>query len=145
MYIEIFGFQKNSVKKIKRLAIEWEKIFEKSLSIKRQLICGLGSLAPVEAVTENRTSREPQAVEVLPQHKFDCWPLEAYLNQYLPRSKAESEAKEAVAQYRSGQSNPTFYLQRAFKNMYSGRNHLIYFLLKHMRLIENLKSRNLCF
>ncbi|XP_014393009.1 PREDICTED: acyl-CoA dehydrogenase family member 11 isoform X2 [Myotis brandtii] len=61
---------------------------------------------------ENRASREPEAGEVLPQHKFDCRPLEAYLSQHLPGFRAEPEAKLTIAQYRSGQSNPTFYLQK---------------------------------
>ncbi|XP_070289514.1 acyl-CoA dehydrogenase family member 11 isoform X2 [Myotis yumanensis] len=61
---------------------------------------------------ENRTSREPEAGEVLPQHKFDCRPLEAYLSLHLPGFRAEPEAKLTIAQYRSGQSNPTFYLQK---------------------------------
>ncbi|XP_014306304.1 acyl-CoA dehydrogenase family member 11 isoform X2 [Myotis lucifugus] len=61
---------------------------------------------------ENRVSREPEAGEVLPQHKFDCRPLEAYLSQHLPGFRAEPEAKLTIAQYRSGQSNPTFYLQK---------------------------------
>nr|XP_010986122.1 acyl-CoA dehydrogenase family member 11 isoform X1 [Camelus dromedarius] len=61
---------------------------------------------------ETRASREPDTVEVLPQHKFDCRSLEAYLKQHLPGFGAEPEAKLTVAQYRSGQSNPTFYLQK---------------------------------
>ncbi|XP_015423556.1 PREDICTED: acyl-CoA dehydrogenase family member 11 [Myotis davidii] len=61
---------------------------------------------------ENRASREPEAGEVLPQHKFDCRPLEAYLSLHLPGFGAEPEAKLTIAQYRSGQSNPTFYLQK---------------------------------
>ncbi|XP_036188481.1 acyl-CoA dehydrogenase family member 11 isoform X2 [Myotis myotis] len=61
---------------------------------------------------ENRASGEPEVGEVLPQHKFDCKPLEAYLSQHLPGFGAEPEAKLTIAQYRSGQSNPTFYLQK---------------------------------
>ncbi|XP_054993130.1 LOW QUALITY PROTEIN: acyl-CoA dehydrogenase family member 11 [Sorex araneus] len=61
---------------------------------------------------ESSASREPEMAEVLPQHKFDCQSLEAYLNQHLPGFGAEREAKLTVAQYRSGQSNPTFYLQK---------------------------------
>ncbi|KAK1332438.1 hypothetical protein QTO34_007114 [Cnephaeus nilssonii] len=64
---------------------------------------------------ENRASREPDAAEVLPQHKFDCRPLEAYLRQHLPGFGAEPEAPLTIAQYRSGQSNPTFYLQKGFQ------------------------------
>ncbi|XP_036917169.1 acyl-CoA dehydrogenase family member 11 [Sturnira hondurensis] len=58
---------------------------------------------------------DPDAAEVLPQHKFDCRSLEAYLNQHLPGFGAEPETKLTVAQYRSGQSNPTFYLQKGFQ------------------------------
>lgn len=54
-------------------------------------------------------------VEVLPQHKFDRKSLEAYLNQHLPGFGAEREATLTIAQYRSGQSNPTFYLQKGFQ------------------------------
>ncbi|EPY73377.1 hypothetical protein CB1_011932002 [Camelus ferus] len=49
---------------------------------------------------ETRASREPDTVEVLPQHKFDCRSLEAYLKQHLPGFGAEPEAKLTVAQYR---------------------------------------------
>ncbi|XP_074168943.1 acyl-CoA dehydrogenase family member 11 isoform X2 [Rhinolophus sinicus] len=64
---------------------------------------------------ENRASSEPGAAEVLPQHKFDCRSLEAYLKEHLPGFGAEPEAKLIVTQYRSGQSNPTFYLQKGFQ------------------------------
>ncbi|XP_026947470.1 acyl-CoA dehydrogenase family member 11 isoform X1 [Sagmatias obliquidens] len=64
---------------------------------------------------ETGASREPETAEVLPQHKFDCRSLEAYLHQHLPGFGAEPEAKLTVAQYRSGQSNPTFYLQKGFQ------------------------------
>uniref|UniRef100_A0A8C6CW61 Acyl-CoA dehydrogenase family member 11 n=1 Tax=Moschus moschiferus TaxID=68415 RepID=A0A8C6CW61_MOSMO len=60
-------------------------------------------------------SREPDTIEVLPQHKFDCRFLDAYLHQHLPGFGTEPEAKLTVAQYRSGQSNPTFYLQKGFQ------------------------------
>lgn len=60
-------------------------------------------------------SGDPDTAEVLPQHKFDCRSLEAYLNQHLPSFGAEPETKLTVAQYRSGQSNPTFYLQKGFQ------------------------------
>lgn len=49
---------------------------------------------------ENRSSRDPEVAEVLPQHKFDHSSLETYLNQYLPGFDAEPEAKLTVAQYR---------------------------------------------
>ncbi|XP_032485491.1 acyl-CoA dehydrogenase family member 11 isoform X1 [Phocoena sinus] len=64
---------------------------------------------------ETGASREPETAEVLPQHKLDCRSLEAYLHQHLPGFGAEPEAKLTVAQYRSGQSNPTFYLQKGFQ------------------------------
>uniref|UniRef100_A0A8C4PI03 Acyl-CoA dehydrogenase family member 11 n=1 Tax=Equus asinus TaxID=9793 RepID=A0A8C4PI03_EQUAS len=66
---------------------------------------------------ETDVAREPETIEVLSQHKFDCRSLENYLNQHLPgfRAGAEPEAKLTVAQYRSGQSNPTFYLQKGFQ------------------------------
>uniref|UniRef100_A0A8C6H3A3 Acyl-Coenzyme A dehydrogenase family, member 11 n=1 Tax=Mus spicilegus TaxID=10103 RepID=A0A8C6H3A3_MUSSI len=51
-------------------------------------------------------------VEVLPQHKFDLRSLEAYLNQHLPGFGSDSRAVLTVTQYRSGQSNPTFFLQK---------------------------------
>ncbi|XP_058409021.1 acyl-CoA dehydrogenase family member 11 [Diceros bicornis minor] len=64
---------------------------------------------------ETGAPREPGTAEVLPQHRFDCRSLEAYLSQHLPGFGAEPEAKLTVAQYRSGQSNPTFYLQKGFQ------------------------------
>ncbi|XP_054451236.1 acyl-CoA dehydrogenase family member 11 [Pteronotus mesoamericanus] len=66
-------------------------------------------------VLEPRASGDPDAAEVLLQHKFDCRSLEAYLNQHLPGFGAEPEAELTVAQYRSGQSNPTFYLRKGFQ------------------------------
>ncbi|KAL1781767.1 acyl-CoA dehydrogenase family member 11 [Sigmodon hispidus] len=51
-------------------------------------------------------------VEVLPQHKFDIKSLEAYLNQHLPGFRTEPRAVLTITQYRSGQSNPTFFLQK---------------------------------
>ncbi|XP_005406892.1 PREDICTED: acyl-CoA dehydrogenase family member 11 isoform X2 [Chinchilla lanigera] len=56
--------------------------------------------------------REPDTAEVLPQHKFDHRALEAYLNQHLPGFGTQPESTLTVTQYRSGQSNPTFYLQK---------------------------------
>ncbi|ELV12062.1 Acyl-CoA dehydrogenase family member 11 [Tupaia chinensis] len=58
---------------------------------------------------------EPEVGEVLPQHKFDLKSLEAYLQQHLPGFGATPESRLLVAQYRSGQSNPTFYLQKGFQ------------------------------
>ena len=49
---------------------------------------------------ETFASREPNTIEVLPQHKFDCRSLDAYLNQHLPGFGTEPEAKLTVAQYR---------------------------------------------
>ncbi|XP_030789759.1 acyl-CoA dehydrogenase family member 11 isoform X2 [Rhinopithecus roxellana] len=62
-----------------------------------------------------RATGEPDLAEMLPQHKFDSKSLEAYLNQHLPGFGAEREATLTIAQYRSGQSNPTFYLQKGFQ------------------------------
>ncbi|XP_045713416.1 acyl-CoA dehydrogenase family member 11 isoform X2 [Phyllostomus hastatus] len=60
-------------------------------------------------------SGDSDTAEVLPQHKFNCRSLEAYLNQHLPGFGAEPGTKLTVAQYRSGKSNPTFYLQKGFQ------------------------------
>ena len=51
-------------------------------------------------IMETGASREPETAEVLPQHKFDCRSLEAYLHQHLPGFGVEPEAKLTVAQYR---------------------------------------------
>ena len=53
---------------------------------------------------ETAASREPNTIEVLPQHKFDCRSLDAYLNQHLPGFGTEPEAKLTVAQYGIGPS-----------------------------------------
>lgn len=45
-------------------------------------------------------SGDRDAAEVLPQHKFDCRSLEAYLSRHLPGFGAEPETKLTVAQYR---------------------------------------------
>lgn len=50
---------------------------------------------------ETAASREPNTMEVLPQHKFDCRSLDAYLHQHLPGFGTEPEAKLTVAQYRA--------------------------------------------
>ncbi|XP_037380225.1 acyl-CoA dehydrogenase family member 11 [Talpa occidentalis] len=60
-------------------------------------------------------SREPETADVLPQHRFDREALEAYLDQHLPGFGAEPEAGLTAVQYRSGQSNPTFYLQKGLQ------------------------------
>ncbi|XP_036123034.1 acyl-CoA dehydrogenase family member 11 isoform X3 [Molossus molossus] len=64
---------------------------------------------------ETKAPDEQEAAEVLPQHQFDYRSLEAYLNQHLPGFGADPGAKLTVAQYRLGQSNPTFYLQKGFQ------------------------------
>uniref|UniRef100_A0A8C0WVB6 Acyl-CoA dehydrogenase family member 11 n=1 Tax=Castor canadensis TaxID=51338 RepID=A0A8C0WVB6_CASCN len=64
---------------------------------------------------ESGATDQPETIEVLPQHKFDCKSLEAYLNQHLPGFGADPGAALTVTQYRSGQSNPTFYLQKGFQ------------------------------
>ncbi|XP_021099221.1 acyl-CoA dehydrogenase family member 11 isoform X3 [Heterocephalus glaber] len=61
------------------------------------------------------TGREPDTAEVLPQHKFDHKALETYLNRHLPGFGAQPETTLSITQYRSGQSNPTFYLQKGFQ------------------------------
>ncbi|KAM4821384.1 acyl-CoA dehydrogenase family member 11 isoform 2-T2 [Thomomys bottae] len=58
---------------------------------------------------------EPETTEVRPQHQFDCKSLEAYLNQHLPGLGADSQAALTVTQFSSGQSNPTFYLQKGLQ------------------------------
>ncbi|XP_058150948.1 acyl-CoA dehydrogenase family member 11 isoform X2 [Dasypus novemcinctus] len=64
---------------------------------------------------ERGNSGEPEAAEELPQHRLDRRALEDYLSRHLPGFRAEPEAAVTVAQYRSGQSNPTFYLQKGFQ------------------------------
>ncbi|XP_021099180.1 acyl-CoA dehydrogenase family member 11 isoform X2 [Heterocephalus glaber] len=82
------------------------------------------------------TGREPDTAEVLPQHKFDHKALETYLNRHLPGFGAQPETTLSITQYSvplqchpalepadyglkplqlSGQSNPTFYLQKGFQ------------------------------
>lgn len=51
-------------------------------------------------------------VEVLPQHRFNHRALEAYLTQHLPGFGADPGAVLTVTQFRSGQSNPTFFLKK---------------------------------
>ncbi|XP_058513220.1 acyl-CoA dehydrogenase family member 11 [Ochotona princeps] len=64
---------------------------------------------------EARATLEPDVVEVLPQHRFDRASLETYLHRHLPGFGAEPGTSLTVAQYRSGQSNPTFYLQKGLQ------------------------------
>nr|XP_023415828.1 acyl-CoA dehydrogenase family member 11 isoform X1 [Cavia porcellus] len=75
--------------------------------------CGFRGLLRATAMVQGHARwREPDIAEVLPQHKFDHKALEAYLNQRLPGFGAQPETTLTVSQYRSGQSNPTFYLQK---------------------------------
>lgn len=67
----------------------------------RRLVVSLTLWSEAAAlIMETGASREPETAEVLPQHKFDCRSLEAYLHQHLPGFGAEPEAKLTVAQYR---------------------------------------------
>ncbi|XP_040818794.1 acyl-CoA dehydrogenase family member 11 [Ochotona curzoniae] len=64
---------------------------------------------------EGRATMEPDTVEVLPQHRFDVASLETYLHRHLPGFGAEPGASLTIVQYRCGQSNPTFYLQKGHR------------------------------
>ncbi|KAM6223863.1 acyl-CoA dehydrogenase family member 11 [Rhynchocyon petersi] len=64
-----------------------------------------------ETVIQPCASREPEMAEVLPQHKFELRSLDDYLSLHLP-GFAQLEATLSVAQYRFGQSNPTFCLKK---------------------------------
>lgn len=66
----------------------------------KEVYVDLGSLRLATVVMKIYASSEPETAEVLPQHKFDCRSLEAYLNEHLPGFAAEPEAKLTVAQYR---------------------------------------------
>ncbi|KAF2983880.1 hypothetical protein EK904_005239 [Melospiza melodia maxima] len=55
---------------------------------------------------------EPGTSEVRPQHRFDQGSLERYLSSRLPGFPRQPAGALAVRQYSSGQSNPTFYLQK---------------------------------
>uniref|UniRef100_A0A8B9P4S8 Acyl-CoA dehydrogenase family member 11 n=1 Tax=Apteryx owenii TaxID=8824 RepID=A0A8B9P4S8_APTOW len=55
---------------------------------------------------------EPGTTDVRPQHRFDQGGLERYLCRHLPGFPRQRAAALAVRQYSSGQSNPTFYLQK---------------------------------
>ncbi|XP_006902612.1 PREDICTED: acyl-CoA dehydrogenase family member 11 [Elephantulus edwardii] len=57
-------------------------------------------------------SRRPEMGEVLPQHRFDLAALEDYLHRHLPGFAAQPGSEFSVAQYRLGQSNPTFHLKK---------------------------------
>uniref|UniRef100_A0A672TNE8 Acyl-CoA dehydrogenase family member 11 n=1 Tax=Strigops habroptila TaxID=2489341 RepID=A0A672TNE8_STRHB len=55
---------------------------------------------------------EPGTGEVRRQHRFDERGLERYLCSHLPGFPRQPAGALAVRQYSSGQSNPTFYLQK---------------------------------
>ncbi|XP_037239723.1 acyl-CoA dehydrogenase family member 11 isoform X1 [Falco rusticolus] len=55
---------------------------------------------------------EPGTTEVGPRHRFDQERLERYLRVHLPGFPRQPAGALAVRQYSSGQSNPTFYLQK---------------------------------
>ncbi|NWT31765.1 ACD11 dehydrogenase, partial [Cardinalis cardinalis] len=59
-----------------------------------------------------RMAAEPGTSEVRPQHRFDQGSLERYLSSRLPGFPRQPAGALAVRQYSSGQSNPTFYLQK---------------------------------
>ncbi|XP_072507437.1 acyl-CoA dehydrogenase family member 11 isoform X2 [Notamacropus eugenii] len=59
-----------------------------------------------------QASSEPDTGEILPQHRLDQRALEDYLSRHLPGFEAEPTGPLTVSQYRSGQSNPTFYLRK---------------------------------
>uniref|UniRef100_A0A8C4U163 Acyl-CoA dehydrogenase family member 11 n=1 Tax=Falco tinnunculus TaxID=100819 RepID=A0A8C4U163_FALTI len=56
---------------------------------------------------------ERGTTEVGPRHRFDQERLERYLRVHLPGFPRQPAGALAVRQYSSGQSNPTFYLQKA--------------------------------
>nr|XP_021386915.1 acyl-CoA dehydrogenase family member 11 isoform X2 [Lonchura striata domestica] len=58
---------------------------------------------------------EPGTSEVRRQHRFDQGSLERYLSGRLPGCPRLPAGALAVRQYSSGQSNPTFYLQKGGK------------------------------
>ncbi|XP_054240945.1 acyl-CoA dehydrogenase family member 11 [Indicator indicator] len=57
-------------------------------------------------------SAEPGTSEVRSQHRFDQGSLERYLCSRLPGFPPQPAGTLVVRQYSSGQSNPTFYLQK---------------------------------
>ncbi|NXR56205.1 ACD11 dehydrogenase, partial [Hippolais icterina] len=59
-----------------------------------------------------RMAAEPGTSEVRRQHRFDQDSLERYLSSRLPGFPRQPAGALAVRQYSSGQSNPTFYLQK---------------------------------
>ncbi|NWW81480.1 ACD11 dehydrogenase, partial [Climacteris rufus] len=59
-----------------------------------------------------RMAAEPGTSEVRQQHRFDQGSLERYLSSRLPGFPRQPAGALTVRQYSSGQSNPTFYLQK---------------------------------
>uniref|UniRef100_A0A8C0ZDH6 Acyl-CoA dehydrogenase family member 11 n=1 Tax=Cyanistes caeruleus TaxID=156563 RepID=A0A8C0ZDH6_CYACU len=59
-----------------------------------------------------RMAAEPGTSAVRQQHRFDQDSLERYLSSRLPGFPRQPAGALAVRQYSSGQSNPTFYLQK---------------------------------
>ncbi|NWY28186.1 ACD11 dehydrogenase, partial [Pheucticus melanocephalus] len=59
-----------------------------------------------------RMAAEPGTSEVRPQHRFDQGSLERYLSSRLLGFPRQPAGALTVRQYSSGQSNPTFYLQK---------------------------------
>ncbi|NWU93005.1 ACD11 dehydrogenase, partial [Upupa epops] len=57
-------------------------------------------------------AEEPGSGQVRPQHRFDQGGLERYLRGHLRGFPQHSAQSLLVRQYSSGQSNPTFYLQK---------------------------------
>uniref|UniRef100_A0A8C3U8S4 Acyl-CoA dehydrogenase family member 11 n=1 Tax=Catharus ustulatus TaxID=91951 RepID=A0A8C3U8S4_CATUS len=64
------------------------------------------------ALTAAPMATEPGTSEVRRQHHFDQGSLERYLSSRLPGFPRQPAGALAVRQYSSGQSNPTFYLQK---------------------------------
>ncbi|XP_075068556.1 acyl-CoA dehydrogenase family member 11 [Mixophyes fleayi] len=62
---------------------------------------------------------EPEAdtSAVRDKHKFDAHRLDQYLSKHLPDFSSYPSASLIVRQYRSGQSNPTFFLQKGPKKL----------------------------
>ncbi|XP_074844381.1 acyl-CoA dehydrogenase family member 11 [Carettochelys insculpta] len=58
---------------------------------------------------------EPDATAVRAQHRFDQAALEKYLACHLPGFPLQPAEVLAARQYSSGQSNPTFYLQKGLR------------------------------
>ncbi|XP_068092380.1 acyl-CoA dehydrogenase family member 11 [Hyperolius riggenbachi] len=61
---------------------------------------------------DEMAEQEPDTSAVRDKHKFDEQSLHGYLCTHLPGFNASPSAPLLVRQYRSGQSNPTFFLQK---------------------------------